>query len=170
MARMYPSHLTKKPQNGELQVYNQLQQIPDDWVAILNHREHSKRNNHYVNYETDFIVLIPGLGIVVIEVKDWPFVRLHHGEWQGKAKEEDEEWTGLGHKKSPLNQAFLCSKKVIQGLVHRGILPEDSRQQPEIRAMAILTNAVPPDLCNNTSEEDKSISIKTHVPLESLYL
>lgn len=170
MARMYPSHLTKEPQHGELQVYQQLQQMPDDWVAILNHREHSKRNNNYANYEADFIVLIPGLGIVVIEVKDWPFVRLHHGEWQGKAKEEDEVWTGLGYKQSPLNQAFLCSRKVIQGLVHRGILPEDSRQQPEIRSLAILTNAVPPDLCENTSEEDKSISHKTHVPLESLYL
>lgn len=170
MARMYPYHLTYKPQNGELQVYQQLQQMPDDWVAILNHREHSKRDNHYVNYEADFIVLIPGLGIVVIEVKDWPLVRLHNGEWQGKEKEEDKEWTGLGHKKSPLNQAFLCSRKVIQGLVHRGILPEDSRQQPEIRALAVLTNAVPPDLCENTSEEDKSISHKTHVPLESLYL
>lgn len=170
MARMYPSRLMKEPHPGELQVYQQLKQMPDDWVVFLNYWEHSKRNNHYVNYETDFIVLIPGCGIVVIEVKDWPYVRVFRGEWQCKGKAADATWTGLGHKKSPLNQAFVASRKLMQGLVQRGILSADHREQPEIRSLAILTNSLPPDLCENACSEDWSISRKTHLPLDSLYL
>ena len=168
MARIYPQFLLPNTQHGEEQVYRQLENMPDEWVVFHNIWEHYKQKQHYVNYEADFIVLIPYMGIVVIEVKDWPHVRLKNGVWQSKGEKENSGWVSFSRKKTPLNQAFLNSRKLVTGLVKRGIIVSDSRNQPEIRSLAILTNSVPDNL--NESETDTQISNKQRLSLTSLYI
>lgn len=170
MAKMNPPTEIPGTQAGEAQVYHQLETMPDNWVVFHNCWEHYKNKEHYVNYEADFIVLIPELGIVVIEVKDWPHVRIKDGVWQSKGRNEDKEWTSMSRKTSPLNQAFICSKKLTQSLINRGILEKESRSHPEIRSLAILTNCVPDNILTHPATEDSLISRKHHLPLSTLYL
>lgn len=168
MARIYPNFLLRTAQKGEKQVYRQLKDMPDDWVVFHNVWEHYKSQQQYINYEADFIVLIPHLGIAVIEVKDWPHVRLKDGIWQSKGDRENDEWVSFKGKKTPLNQAFLNAKKLTSSLVKRGIIDTDSRKQPEIRSLAILTNSIPENM--DESDTDASICRKCRQPLNSLYL
>ena len=170
MARMYPTQVPARIQAGEEQVFRALQELPDEWVVLHDCWEHYKERHYYVNYEADFIVLIPGLGMVVIEVKDWPHVMIKNGEWWSKGKSDASVWTGMGHKNSPLNQAFLASKKLVQGLVKRGIFAQDTRKQPEVRSLAILTNCVPDNPEENATAEDRNLSNKHHLPLSTLYI
>ncbi len=170
MSKMHPPFVVTGTQPGETQVYHHMEPLPEHWIVFHNCWEHYKKKEKYVNYEADFVVLIPKLGIAVIEVKDWAHIRIRDGVWESKGKDTHQEWKSLKSKKSPLNQAFLNSKKLIEGLVNRGILESDSRQQPEIRSLAILTNCVPDDLLTTPITEDERISRKHHLPLSSLYL
>ncbi len=170
MSKMNPPFILPGTQSGERQVYHRMEELPEQWIVFHNCWEHYREKEKYVNYEADFIVLIPQLGIVVIEVKDWPHVRIKNGVWQSKGKNENGEWISLSRKQSPLNQAFINSKKLTQSLINRGILENDSRRQPEIRSLAILTNCVPENLLNTPITEDERISKKHHLPLSTLYL
>ena len=81
MARMIPSEFPPvKPGDtgalGERMVYEALQRMPEDWMVIHNCWRHllqedkESENPKHVSYEADFIVLIPGCGILVMEVKN----------------------------------------------------------------------------------------------------
>ncbi len=170
MAKMNPPFVLPGTQAGEAQVYHLMEQLPEHWIVFHNCWEHYRRKKQYVNYEVDFIVLIPQMGIAVIEVKDWPHIRIKDGVWQSKGKDEKREWTSMTARNSPLNQAFISSKKLTKSLISRGILDKDSRKHPEIRSLAILTNCVPDELFTHPVAEDMRISQKHHLPLHSLYL
>lgn len=166
---MYPSQLAANAQGGEKLVYQQMQKLPDDWVVFHDRWEHYKSEGRYVHYEADFIVLIPWKGLVVIEVKDWAYARIRGGVWESKGHSENDSWQSMGHKISPLSQADLAGRKLMQGLVGRRIISEKSQQRPEFRSMAILTNCVP-DASDTPASRDTEISSRNNRSLESLYI
>ncbi len=168
MARMYPKEVDEKAQSGEKLVYEALRALPNDWVVFHNRDIEYQVGDYHVHYEADFVVLVPKHGILVIEVKDWSFVRLVAGEWQFKGHRPGEGWKRFS-KKSPLYQANRAARKLVEGLRNCGILPEVDDICPKIRSMAILTNAVPPNL-NETGQADRAISEETHQPFDSLYV
>lgn len=171
MAQMYPRRVAEHAQFGEKMVYAELEKLPADWTVFHNVREHYLDDNgQYVNYETDFVVLVPHCGIAVLEVKDWSHARIHHGQWQHKPRNGGEEWVSMGYKVSPLHQADLACNRLKKGLVSVGIFPERDDWQPERRCMAILTNCVPVDFDTAAVAEDTRIGNRSHVPLDTLYI
>ncbi len=166
MATMYPMKVEAQAQCGEQSVYEELRKLPDDWVVFHDCWQHYRQGREYVNYEADFIVLVPRLGIVCIEVKDWAVpVRIEQGEWQHL---HHGEWRGMGRKRSPLNQAFLASKELGKGLRKRGLLDPYGRY--ELRCMAILLNQVPPGM-DKPIREDAAIMRQSGDPaLDTLYV
>lgn len=168
MARMYPATPYPETQRGELLVYQELQKLPDDWVVIHGASEHYIDTKSYVTYEADFIVLIPYLGYVVIEVKDWKRAKIIDGRWCTNPDAATDTWISMEEKKSPLQQAFLAGKKLAHSLTIRGIISEKKNQQPERRSMAIITSCVPSHL--EDVPEDTTISNRNKLPLDSLYI
>lgn len=169
MATMFPPQPPPSTQNGEKQVFHALKALPDDWTILHDVWENYRdTQGEYVNYEADFIVLIPNRGIVVIEVKDWKEARINCGMWEHKIKGN---WVSLGPKNSPLNQAWCAKDRLIKGLVAAGILSPASRQQPEHRAMAILTKQRPGNFETEPSKQDLYIQSRCgNQPLDSLYI
>ncbi len=163
---MYPMKVEAGAQCGEQSVYEELRKLPDDWVVFHDCWQHYRHGREYVNYEADFIVLVPRLGIVCIEVKDWAVpVRIEQGEWQHL---HHGEWRGMGRKRSPLNQAFLASKELAKGLRRRGIFDPYGRY--EVRCLAVLLNQVPPGI-ESPIREDAAIIRQCGDPsVETLYV
>lgn len=98
---------------GEKLVYEALRDnLPDDWYVIHDCWRFymNKKFKDPVNYESDFIILAPHKGIVVLEVKNSRSLRLQNGVWYigGKALSH--------HKKSPLNQAYEAVRNLITEL------------------------------------------------------
>lgn len=167
---MYPATVSPHAEYGEQLVYAEMQKLPEDWVVFHDSQEHYRNGNDYVNYEADFIVLVPHRGYAVIEVKDWPHIRIRDGVWQGKSSAEGSDWYTMGHKASPLNQAELACIKLRHSLENARVIPEQERFQPEHRCMAILTNAVPENF-DEAIDEDKRIQTRTNsLPLDTLYV
>lgn len=171
MARMYPDRVAENAQFGEKLVYAELAKLPEDWVVFHDVWEHYRdRNGQYVNYEADFIVLVPDYGFAVLEVKDWPHARIVDGVWQSKSGYEGAEWVSMGHKVSPLHQADIACNRLKKGLVSAGVFPEREDWQPERRCMAVLTNCYPEDWELRPADEDVRIGGRNHVPLDTLYV
>lgn len=170
MARMYPDRVSEHAQFGEKMVYAELEKLPADWVVFHNVREHYlDRHEQYINYETDFVVLVPRRGIAVLEVKDWSHARIYNGEWQHKPF-HSAAWVSMGKKTSPLEQAHLACERLKKGLVSAGVFPEREALQPERRCMAVLTNCVPADFDTAPVEADCRLGARNHVPLDTLYI
>ena len=109
----YGNDLTKLI-HGEREVAEALQQQRPDWHFI-----HSKWYLHsqvkrFREGESDFIVIIPGKGFVVLEVKAAQRHRLENGVWE---RWEDQRWTS--YDKHPWLQAATAMhvyRKMIQGM------------------------------------------------------
>ena len=169
MATMFPPQLLPQTQNGEKQVFHALEALPDNWIVLHDIWENYRdTEGEYINYEADFIVLIPNRGIVVIEVKDWNETRINQGTWEHKIKGK---WISMGPKNSPLNQAWCAKDKLIRGLVAAGVLAPGSRNQPEHRVLAILTKQLPINFGTEPSKQDLYIMSRCgNQPLDSLYI
>lgn len=117
MAKMYPARFPDSPEGdsgvvGERLVYEALSRLPDDWTIIYNCWRHvfvqkkGCENELHHSYEADFVLLIPGHGILVLEVKNWLHAKVENGCWLRGRKD------GTGYKTvkygSPLNQAYLA--------------------------------------------------------------
>jgi len=78
MAVMIPSILPRNPPPGEREVFTRLREDPDtkDWIVL--HSLDIARHPTQVSGEADFVVLVPGLGVLVIEVKS--HTHIHRGE------------------------------------------------------------------------------------------
>lgn len=78
MALMIPSVLPKNPPPGEREVFARLRDDPDtkDWIVL--HSLDIARHPTQVSGEADFIVLVPRLGALVLEVKS--HTHIHRGE------------------------------------------------------------------------------------------
>lgn len=96
MAIMYPSQFVKRPnlsqkeqagEDGEAVVYEVLERrLPANWVVFHSvwrfykkERSSSSDDSPYANREADFVILIPGMGMVVIEVKNVRNLRVEGG-------------------------------------------------------------------------------------------
>ena len=140
MAQLHSRIPVQNLQRGERLVYNAMAQLPPDWVVFHSCKEDYREDNRYVHYEADFVVLIPERGLTVIEVKDWPQVRIENGRWQSR-QHDDAAWKAHVH--NPLEQANIAMQKIMRSLTRCGCLPRDERRWPEHRHMAILTQATP---------------------------
>jgi hypothetical protein len=123
-------------------VFDAMTRLPADWVIFHSCKEDYLEDEHYIHYEADFVVLVPQKGIVVVEVKDWPQMRLLHGRWQSR-KNDHGSWKTHTH--APLEQANIALQKIMRSLTRCGCLPQAAQRWPEHRHMAILTQGTPPD-------------------------
>ena len=127
-------------QRGERLVYDAMAKLPENWVVFHSCKEDYREDNRYVHYEADFVVLIPERGIVVIEVKDWPQIRIQNGRWQSRRNSGD---TWQSHAHAPLEQANIALQKLMRSLAHCACLPQAPSRWPEHRHLAILTQGEP---------------------------
>lgn len=155
MAQLHSRIPVQNMQRGERLVYNAMALLPPDWVVFHSCKEDYREDNRYVHYEADFVVLIPERGLAVIEVKDWPQLRILDGRWQSR-QHNDAEWKSHVH--TPLEQANIAMQKLMRSLVRCGCLPRDERRWPEHRHMAVLTQAIP------------TTDSHCNLPFDSLYL
>lgn len=169
MARMFPAQVSPLAQNGEKLVYQALSAMPEDWVVFHNVTEHYLRGDHYVNYEADFVVLVPHRGFAVLEVKDWSHTRIVNGIWQSKGRFDTDQWISMGGKTSPLHQANIARDRLAKGLAGANIISNIPARQPEHRCLAVLTNSVPTNF-DEAANEDIRICRRNNLPLDSLYV
>ena len=140
MAQIYSRIPVQNIQRGERLVYEAMLRLPEDWVVFHSCKEDYLEDERFIHYEADFVVIIPQKGLVVIEVKDWPQVRLHEGRWQSR-KNEHSQWKM--HPQSPLEQANIALQKIMRSLAKCSCLPQNPQRWPEHRHMAILTQGIP---------------------------
>lgn len=155
MAQLFSRIPEQNMQRGERLVYEAMAQLPDEWVIFHSCKEDYRDNERFVHYEADFVILWPEHGLIVIEVKDWPQVRIQNGKWQSRRHDRD-KW--VTHVQAPLEQANIALQKIMRSLAHCGCLPKAPHRWPEHRHMAILTHA---DATNESCG---------NLPLDSLYL
>lgn len=81
MAQIIPPTLRDGASGSERQVFNALEgmQDTDDWIVF--HSLSVAQNLEQMEGEADFVVLAPGKGIIIIEVKDAKSVTYKDGEW-----------------------------------------------------------------------------------------
>ena len=155
MAQLHSRVPVQNMQRGERLVYEAMAKLPQDWVIFHSCKEDYREDGRYIHYEADFVLLIPERGIVVVEVKDWPQVRIVNGVWESRRHDAD-EWKRHTH--NPLEQANIALQKIMRSLTSSGCLPKTPNRWPEHRHMAILTQAIP--AAENTG----------NIPFHSLYL
>lgn len=83
MARMMPPYCPQSAPPGERELFNALAASTgtDEWIVL--HSLAIANHVRQVEGETDFVVIVPGLGVLVIEVKSHTAVtRLNDGTWQ----------------------------------------------------------------------------------------
>ena len=149
---MFPAEfIVTAPSNmgeiGERLVYEALRQMPEDWTVIHNCWRHLlvkgpkklKKTRQHITYEADFVVLIPGKGILVLEVKNWQRAKVENGRWfRGNP---DGSYEAVNHD-SPLNQAFLAMKHLRTELEKQFRWGYDGRSRLECRCMAVLLGEI----------------------------
>ena len=181
MAKMYPPYVEVAQGMdpgalGEAYVFRQLSRLPEDWVVIHDYwRYYMAPKSRHINYELDFIVLVPGRGIVVLEVKNWHDAKVENGMWYFMGR--GGKWTGLGRKSSPLHQAYLGCKKLNNELCRvrrfaRWYTDADHRDgKVEYHGMAVLLNQTPDILPQASAvQSDVADAAENAVPLEHLYI
>lgn len=114
MARMIPPTIGDDAPPGEHAVFAALRDAPDDWVVF-----HSLEIAHHVSQvqgEADFVVIAPGHGVLVIEVKSHESIEADgHGRW----RYGNRDWTT----RSPFEQASGAQHSIIEFLESRGSGP-----------------------------------------------
>jgi hypothetical protein len=114
MAKMIPPYWYEKTPNSEQHVFNLLQNDPatEDWVVF--HSLNLKRSGNGPYGEVDFVVLIPGTGVLCLEVKG------------GRVACKDGAWTSTDAaggihtlKRSPFKQAQDGMHEVRKSLEER---------------------------------------------------
>lgn len=151
MAQLHSRIPVQNMQRGERVVYDAMAKLPDDWIIFHSCKEDYLDGRRYVHYEADFVVLIPRRGLVVIEVKDWPQIRIADGRWQSR---KDENGTWQTHVHSPLEQANIALQKIMRSLARSGSIAQAPVRWPEHRHMAILTQGVPETDCSHNHSFD----------------
>ena len=81
MARMIPSQFDPKTTPpGEQKVFEDLKQneVSRDWIVL--HSYHIAHHHSQIDGEADFVVLIPGLAVAVLEIKSHSIVTYKEGD------------------------------------------------------------------------------------------
>lgn len=151
---------------GEKLVYAALRDnLPDGWVVIHDcWRYYLKKSfKDAVNYESDFIILVPHKGIVVLEVKNSRSLNLRNGEWYIGGMPVGH------HKKSPLNQAYEAVKNLFEELDDK-FKWRETGDYLRYTGMALLLQQEKKDI-NGIAECDEEIHSKLgHLEENDLYL
>ena len=161
---------------GEQIVFRELEKLPENWVVIHDYwRYYMDKRSRHVNYELDFIVLVPERGFVVIEVKNWHEAKVEDGAWWFKGR--GGEWKPMGNKNSPLHQAYLGCKRLNNELrqVRRFsrwyTSPECREGRVEFHGLAVLLNQTPEIIAAaETVPGDQADMEENGVPLQRLYV
>ena len=130
MARLIPSFVDEQSPPGEYDVFGRLQHGPSDWVAL--HSLDIAPWNNRLRTEIDFLVIVPDLGILCIEVKSHAAIHF-----------DGDCWLPPTLKRSPFKQAldarysFSRRLRALAGayseipVVHCCIFPRASFDVPE---------------------------------------
>lgn len=113
MVRMIPAYPRSNANGSELALFSALESIVDrpDWVVI--HSLSLTDNLFSLHGEIDFVVFVPGKGIVVIEAKSPNFAVYEGGDWYlDKVPKPD---------KSPLDQLNKASSSIHRFLANRDL-------------------------------------------------
>ena len=92
MSRMRPAFVDDQSSPGEREMFHRLASIDGDWVVI--HSLDVAPSNNNKRTEIDFLVIIPEIGLLCIEVKS-----------QEKIEFDGERWHPESIKRSPFKQA-----------------------------------------------------------------
>ncbi|UTT62593.1 NERD domain-containing protein/DEAD/DEAH box helicase [Microcella humidisoli] len=114
MARMIPPTIGDDAPPGEHAVFAVLRDAPDDWVVF-----HSLEIAHHVSQvqgEADFVVVAPGHGVLVIEVKSHESIE---ADGEGRWRYGKRDWVT----RSPFEQASGAQHSIIEFLESRGAGP-----------------------------------------------
>lgn len=79
MAQLIPPHYPADTSPGEVVVFNKLRQCPAQWIVL--HSLHIPEHVRQVEGEADFLVLIPGRGVLCLEVKGHARAEYRDGAW-----------------------------------------------------------------------------------------
>lgn len=105
MARLIPARVTPGTQSrGERTVFNRLREDPaaDGWTVLHSLNLPERRNGRVHEREADFVILIPGEGVVCLEVKGGRVAR-EQGVWKSADRQ------GREHDiRNPFQQARDC--------------------------------------------------------------
>ena len=116
MAHMIPSTIGDDAPPGEHAVFAALRDAPntDDWVVF--HSLEIAQHVSQVQGEADFVVVAPGHGVLVIEVKSHESIEADgHGRW----RYGNRDWVT----RSPFEQASGAQHSIIEFLESRGAGP-----------------------------------------------
>jgi len=116
MARMLPPTIGEDAPPGEHAVFAALRDAPntDDWVVL-----HSLEIAHHVSQvqgEADFVIVAPGYGVLVIEVKSHESIE---ADGEGRWRYGNRDWVT----RSPFEQASGAQHSIIEYLQSRGAGP-----------------------------------------------
>lgn len=112
MATIIPSYIDESTPPGEREVFSYLQSAPADWVIF--HSLDLTPFNRGKQTEIDFVVVIPDLGILCVEIKSHEFIHFDGSKWSPS--------TGSSPiKRSPFKQSNDAKFAFIDHLGSRGI-------------------------------------------------
>lgn len=116
MARMIPPTIGDDAPPGEHAVFAALRDAPrtDDWVVF--HSLEIARHVSQVQGEADFVVVAPGQGILVLEVKSHESIE---ADGEGRWRYGSRDWVT----RSPFEQASGAQHSIIEYLESRGAGP-----------------------------------------------
>jgi hypothetical protein len=104
---LYDDGAFRRPNAGERWVFEQLKEDPRDWVVL--HSLDIARHPSQRQGEIDFLVMAPGLGVLVLEVKGWVEARFEDGRWYHDDKPQ-------GDRRGPFRQATEGKFHLIERL------------------------------------------------------
>ncbi len=111
---MIPPTIGDDAPPGEHAVFAALQQAPDNWVVF--HSLEIAQHVSQVQGEADFVVIAPGHGVLVIEVKSHESIEADgHGRW----RYGNRDWVT----RSPFEQASGAQHSIIEYLQSKGAGP-----------------------------------------------
>ncbi len=112
MATIIPSYIDESTPPGEREVFAYLQSAPADWVIF--HSLDLTPYNRGKQTEIDFVVIIPDLGILCIEIKSHEFIQFDGHKWSPS--------TGTSPiKRSPFKQSNDAKFAFIDHIGSRGV-------------------------------------------------
>ena len=114
MARMIPPTIGDDAPPGEHAVFAALRAAPDDWVVF--HSLEIAQHVSQVQGEADFVVVVPGHGVLVIEVKSHESIE---ADGEGRWRYGKRDWVT----RSPFEQASGAQHSIIEFLESRGAGP-----------------------------------------------
>ncbi len=114
MSTLIPDPLGSHVTHGEKELAKILRRLPEDWIVYYEPAVGGRK--------PDFVVLAPGLGLLVIEVKDWKL---------GTAKELNAERVTLESERP--DASALKVQTISKGLQYRGVIVLWTDLLPSVR-------------------------------------